>query len=303
MSVRRYFKRESLQHIFQKTTDYGNFLYTIEDSIVLLSILSTHAMKYSIDIHLLCLMTNHFHMLVDAFSKRLLYQYMDVTTSIFVRLYNKRYSRSGKLFHQSFGSASKSGEKKIRSCLAYIGNNPVEKHLCKSAIEYKWNLLPYYRNDHPFSEPLKSYSKRLGYAIKAIKNLRENNEYINYKTLDSLTNRLSITEKKWIYDFIISIYNPTNYTKSISYYGSYEKMIQAFDSNTGNEYEIKEEYINIPDSVYSTMFKTLKRNGLWSHNLNPYTYTSEQRAMAINLCLKINDITKTHLIKFFHLGI
>lgn len=301
MSVRRYFKRESLQHVFQKTTDYGNFLYTIEDSIVLLSVLSTHATKYSIDIHLLCLMTNHFHLLVDAYSKRMLYQYMDVTTSIFVRLYNKRYSRHGKLFHQSFGSASKSGEKKIRSCLAYIGNNPVEKNLCKSANEYRWNLLPYYGNDHPFSEPLKSQSNRLRYAIKTIKSLKKNNEYINYKILDTLTNKLSITEKRWVYDLIISIYNPTNYTKSISYYGTFEKMIQAFESNTGTEYDIKEEYINITDSIYSKIFKTLKDNGLWSHTTNPYTYSPGQRSIAINHCLKIKEVTQNHIIKFFHL--
>ena len=62
---------------------------------------------------------------------------MDRFTSWFVREYNSFSGRTGKLFKKNYGSAPKSDSKKIRSCINYIGNNPVEKSLCERAQDYR----------------------------------------------------------------------------------------------------------------------------------------------------------------------
>ena len=43
-------------------------------------------------------------------------------------------------------------------------------------------------------------------------------------------------------DYIINSYSAIDYEKLISYYGDYEKMCLAFESNQGSEYDIKEKY-------------------------------------------------------------
>lgn len=301
MSIRRYFKQQSLQHVFQRSIDYGNFLYTKEDNIVLLTILYTYARQMQIDIMLLCFMPNHFHLLVDAPSKRRLWQYMDIATSLFVRIYNKQYSRKGKLLHNSFGSASKQGEKKIRSCFAYIGNNPVEKKLTQYASQYRWNLLPYYQNLNPFSEVSKRLSKRARCAMATIEKQHAANLYMDYSKIKEVTYKLNDAEKKYIFDYIISLYNPTNYYKAIGYFGSFKNMMIAFDSNTGSEYEIKEEYSTISDTPYNEMVEVLMKNNLWDRQKNPYTYTIEERGIAIELLREISGTTSKHISKFLHI--
>ena len=69
---------------------------------------------------------------------------MSACLSRYVKEFNARTGRSGALFDPRYGSAMKKDGKKIRSAIAYLFNNAVEKHLCKKAEDYKWNFLSYF---------------------------------------------------------------------------------------------------------------------------------------------------------------
>lgn len=50
--------------------------------------------------------------------------------------------------------------------------------------------------------------------------------------------KLSEKETEQFVDHVIKIYLPFDYEELISYYGSYDNMITAMNSNTGSEHDI-----------------------------------------------------------------
>ena len=54
-------------------------------------------------------------------------------------------------------------------------------------------------------------------------------------------NRLNERERSQLVDYIISVYNCIDYHFLTGCYGSYQDMLLAVNSNTGSEYDIKEE--------------------------------------------------------------
>ena len=122
---------------------------------------------------------------------------MDRVTAWFVRAYNRQHSRTGKLLKKSFGSAPKWDEKKQRSAIIYVGNNPVEKHFCMYAEEYRWNFLAYAKSDHPFSEPIKltEVSTNLKAYINQVDNLSKLNLPLKYSMLSCFSKRLNASKR------------------------------------------------------------------------------------------------------------
>ena len=99
-----------------------------------------------------------------------LVEFMSNVAIQFVKEYNRYHNRVGPLFSECFGSAPKAGLKLLRTAIAYLFNNPVERLLCKRAQEYRWNFLAYAASDNPFSDPLvlKKASRRLRRALKEV---------------------------------------------------------------------------------------------------------------------------------------
>ena len=69
--------------------------------------------------------------------------FMRDATRWYALLFNKYYGRKGSVFTPRFGSASKVGDKKVRTAIAYLYNNPVERKICVRAEAYRWNFLAY----------------------------------------------------------------------------------------------------------------------------------------------------------------
>lgn len=205
-------------------------------------------------------MYDHVHFLVQSPSREELSGFVDRFSSWFVLEYNGHIGRKGKLLHKNFGSAPKCGDKNIRSAINYVGNNPVEKKLCKSAEDYRWNFLKYAISSNPFSEKYeqKNTGKRFRSIIKEVSRSAELNLPLKYRQLKWMTEKLSPKELEQFIDHVITSYSPIDYTELISYYGSYENMIQAMDSNTGSEYEIKEHYENSSHIPFREILKELE---------------------------------------------
>ena len=247
-------------HVYQRGVNGYNLFYETEDYILFYTISATTARKYGIKILEMCIMINHIHILI-AESERSVCSFLRDVFAIYAREFNLDSGREGALFHKSFGSAVKKDEKKIRTCINYIGNNPVEKNICKSANEYQWGFLAYIDKTNPFSKhkPLRYCSSKLRSAYKEVKLMADLNHILHYSQLRSLYKGLSKDEESQLTDYIIRAYNPFDYDKLISYYGDHSKMIQAMQSNTGSEYEIREVYDTGSDTVYDKMKNVVER--------------------------------------------
>ena len=255
----RFFITGALNHCYQNT--HGGYLlfYNTSDYLVYFTILCTCAKDEGIRVISVCQMPDHTHCGAICKAKDKLSRFYLRVNSLFSRSDARINHRSGHLFNSPFGSAPKTDSKKVRTNLIYIGNNPVERKLTKRAIDYRWNYLAYYQNDHPFSEKLviRRASAPMKRAVRAIKNLHRQNRPVTYELLQRLFSTLERREGLQLIDFIITTYNVIDYQYSINIFGSFEKMLLAMDSTTGNEYDIKEVFAGKSDKCYEELTRWL----------------------------------------------
>jgi REP element-mobilizing transposase RayT len=85
-----------------------------------------------------CLMTNHFHLLIET-SVPNLSAGMHRLNSSYAKYFNERHSVDGHLFDRRFGSRLIETEDQLNDTLRYIAFNPVEAGLCAHPREWRWS--------------------------------------------------------------------------------------------------------------------------------------------------------------------
>lgn len=256
---RRKFAAGECLHVYQRTIGGINIFYDREDYLVYYTMFSIISKLYDIAILELCVMIDHIHMLISSNKLDQVASFIQHLTSKFVLAYNQEDGRKGNLFHKSYGSAPKIGSKKIRSTIVYIGNNPVEKSLCLDASGYRWNFLAYIKDKNPFSEKIAAnhLAPRVRSILKEIRNTHKADSYLTYAQLRRMFAKLSEMEQEIVTDYIISIYNPIDIGALLSFYNSYDDLINAMRSTAGNDYDIKEKFYQGSDKVYFEMVKLI----------------------------------------------
>ena len=260
MRKRRKFFSGVVNHIYQRTIDGSQLFYCIEDYLVFYTIFSVCAKSAGISPLILCIMHNHFHFLVETENRNELSNFIDHFTAWYVREYNHHVGRTGKLLKKNFGSAPKWEEKKLRSCIIYIGNNPVEKQFCKRAQDYRWNFIAYAKSSNPFSEKIlkRRISHNLSKALKEVDVMHSLNLPLKYAQIIRLTKKFNDIELEQFTDYVISRYLPFDYNKLISYFKSYESMLLAMESTTGDEFDIAESRDSFSLKSFNEMMKHME---------------------------------------------
>ncbi|MBR5100169.1 MAG: transposase [Bacteroidales bacterium] len=257
----RVFKVGALHHIYQRTINGYLIFYSVRDFLVFFTLFCTVARKYDIKVLGICLMYDHIHVLVVAGSKAAMSAFVCEYTCRFSRQRNRRYNREGDFFRHRYGSAPKVDEKKARTAIAYLYNNPVEKKLCRFAEEFQWDFLAYAKSDHPFSHPLRlnCASKPLRRAIAEVRQLRDADSPLRYEFIDRIIKNLSSEEILQLTDYIVVQYNCIDYSDLSSYYEDFQSLLTAVHSNTGSEYQIKEIVLPGSDAIYKRMMTTIRK--------------------------------------------
>jgi putative transposase len=85
-----------------------------------------------------CLMTNHYHVVVEAPVERLS-SGVKRLNGIYARRFNERYDRAGHLFQQRFWSRPVEGDEYLADVCLYVLHNPVRAGLCRFATEWEWS--------------------------------------------------------------------------------------------------------------------------------------------------------------------
>lgn len=291
------------QHIYQRTINGYNIFYDIYDYIVFYSVFSSTVKKYNIRVLGLCIMPDHIHTILESENMKTLSDFICHYTSVFVKEFNRSTGRNGQLFKKAFGSAPKNGDKKIRTSIAYVMNNPVEKKLCAKAEEYRWNFLAYAKSKHPFLEQA-TRSHPSSNLVKAIKNIDftlKNGWYINYKNIEFLFRKLSENEKEYLIDHIINSFSPFDYNSIISYYKDYESMLLAINSMTGSEYDIKETFYPHSDIAYGEISEYLRKEVGLKHARDVISMNTEEKISLANEISHRIHISPLQIRKYFHM--
>ena len=303
MRKRRKFYSGAVNHVYQRTVDGVQLFYCDIDCLVFFTILSVCARSSDVRILEICLMHNHIHLLIQAEAMRELSHFMDHCTAWFVREYNSFVGRSGKLFKKNYGSAPKWDEKKLRSAIIYIGNNPVEKHFCKNAREFRWNFLSYGLSANPFSEPLikRKASQCLRNALKEVDLMASLNLPLKYVQLIRMTDRLSPVEYKQFVDYVINAYSPIDYKGLASYFKSYDSMLHAMSSTTGSDFDIKENRDDFSLQAFREMIGHLKEK-MPLHAVRKVTvWPLDEKIKLYNELLLKTTASGKQICKFLHI--
>ena len=294
-----------LNHNYQRTLSGFNIFYEIEDYLVYFTIFSIVAKTLGVEVYGLCLMIDHIHSLVAADTNEIYSKFMAKVTSVFVKEYNKEHGRSGPLFSKTFGSAPKLGLKLIRTAIAYLFNNPVERHLCKLAQDYRWNFLAYAKSGNPFSDELiiRKASANLKRALQTVDGTYVRNRYLTYAQLKRLFAGLDKKEKDQLIDYIIVRYNVIRYDiLTTKCYDGYENMVIAINSNAGSEYEIKEHKWSRSDVEYRELYKYVHDHG-YANAADVISMGVDAKLNLLIDMLRETQASKLHICKFLHLQV
>ncbi len=296
------YQRGTVGHIFQRALSGFVVFYSVKDSLVFFTVFSLAASRHNIRVLGLCLMYNHIHILIEAEDHQDVAGFMRECCSTFSKAYNVRYGLKGRLF-STFGLSNKRGDKQIRTSLAYLYNNPVEDRICKRAEEWHWNFLAYAESDHPYSRKLvlREASVRMRRAASMVRVLHSHKRPLSYEALDSLFKDLNVNEKKQLVDFIVRKYSVINFARAISHYGSYGKMLTAFGSNTGSEYDIREPYEPHSGAAYRKMTHLLASDGRFSGIGDVMRLPAEGRIAYLNELVCRCGVSIDHARKFLHI--
>lgn len=249
-------------------------------------------------------MPDHTHFSIEASSLNELSAFMRDYSSEFAIEHNMVCHKKGPLFESPFGSAPKYIDKKVKTNLIYVWNNPPERKLVKKAEDYRWTFLAYAVSDHPFSEKLIIRKARwpVQKAVKEIKALHKAGLHLPYALLKRLFEPLTQEEKQQLTDFIIKTYNIIDYKAAISYFSSYEDMLLAVHSTTGNEYDIQETFIGKTDKDYATMTNIVMRE-LKLNDVHDILAMSNHEKYDVSLLLRRYTYAMPEQIrKFLHLS-
>jgi len=85
-----------------------------------------------------CLMSNHYHLLVDT-SARNLSDGMQLLDGVHTQRFNARHGRRGRLIREHFMSDRIEDDHRFRNALKYIATNPVDAGLCRHPGEWTWS--------------------------------------------------------------------------------------------------------------------------------------------------------------------
>lgn len=299
--------RGVVNHCYQRTEDRGLIFYTVSGHLLYFTIYCVTAVKYRLRVLKLVLMPDHLHQAVIEDRKGDLSRFQKECQSRFAREQNQLLGRKGQFFEHPFGSAPKYDDKKVRTTLIYLDNNPVERKLVERAEDYRWNFLAYGNSNHPFSEKivLSHASMPLRRALQQVKTLHASGRFLPYALLQKLFRSLPDNrEREQLTDYIIVTYSVIDHQGAIGYFGSYQEELTAAHATSGSEYDLKEQFNGKSDACYATMTRVLRQAGCYKNDIHEIFKLSVAERHELLALLRRETFAPTKQITpFLHLPI
>jgi putative transposase len=116
------------ENIFSDATDFEIFLGVLQES----------AGLFGCRTAAFCLMSNHYHLLLQTPLGNLS-RVMRHINGVYTQRYNRRQKVDGQLFRGRYKSVLVEEDSHLVELLRYIHRNPVRAHICNSVSDYRWS--------------------------------------------------------------------------------------------------------------------------------------------------------------------
>ena len=125
-------------HVYARAVADTALFRDDEDRRWFLALLARTSRRHGWDLHALCLMTTHYHAVLEAACAHLSAG-MQWLNGVYAQTFNRRYDRRGHLFGARFGSRVVESEDYLAQACEYVLLNPVRAGMCDRAADWPWN--------------------------------------------------------------------------------------------------------------------------------------------------------------------
>lgn len=108
------------------------------DRRLFIDLLRTTIRRCQWECHAYCLMTTHYHLLVQTRAPNLAAG-MHFLNGRYAQLFNERYGRLGHLFFRRYAATMIGSEEQLAQAWQYVLDNPVRAGLCSRAEDWPWS--------------------------------------------------------------------------------------------------------------------------------------------------------------------
>jgi REP element-mobilizing transposase RayT len=139
---RSVFPADGVWHVTTRGVERRQVFLDRADARVFLHVLDRTVAALELDVHALCLMPNHYHLVV-ATERATLSRAMHRVNGVYAEAFNARYGRSGHLWGDRFALWQIRDDDHLHAACAYVAANPVRAGLCERAADWPWSRSRY----------------------------------------------------------------------------------------------------------------------------------------------------------------
>jgi putative transposase len=132
---------DGIYHVTSRGTNHCEIFVDDIDRKAFLTLLGSAVARYEWRCHAFCLMTNHYHLIVET-EQPGLSEGMKLLNGRYAQLFNQRHGRDGHLFRSRYSVFVIESDSHLEESCRYVLENPVRAGLCETATEWPWSGYP-----------------------------------------------------------------------------------------------------------------------------------------------------------------
>lgn len=148
--LRREFYVSAVYHVYNRGNNRLEVFKDEEDKEIFLGLLAHYRGRFGFQIYAICLMDNHYHMIIETIQKHSVSRIMHALLLAYSIRYRTKHQYVGHLWQSRFKSRVIEREQYFMECLEYIHQNPVKAKVVDRACDYKYSSAAV----HDGSEPM-----------------------------------------------------------------------------------------------------------------------------------------------------
>jgi putative transposase len=134
----RYVFPDGTYHVGTRGVDGTPIFRSDADRRLFLCLFADVVRRHNWLVHVFCLMTNHYHLVVDSLRDELSGGFHRLN-GVYAQAFNRRYGRTGHLFGDRFWSGLIESDEALVETCRYVLANPVRAGLCAAPAEWPWS--------------------------------------------------------------------------------------------------------------------------------------------------------------------
>jgi putative transposase len=146
--MRRELYISAIYHIYNRGNNRLNVFPEDEDKKLFLDLIFRLRERLEFKVYAICLMDNHYHMIVQANRKHNISRIMHVLAICYSNYYRRKYKYIGHLWQSRFKSRVIEREKYLFECIDYIHLNPVKAGIVREDSDYKYSSAAIFKGEN-----------------------------------------------------------------------------------------------------------------------------------------------------------